>query len=106
MTRRLAPDQRSPIAAAPAAGWAEPASIANAFFVKQPISKQPQQIGDKRMNGTTNKTLQPSNRRTGQSLVEYTLVLALVVIVCIAAVTVLGTNTSAKIASVAAQLAK
>ena len=50
--------------------------------------------------------LSKCGKRSGQSLVEYTLVLALVVVVCITAVTVLGTNTSAKIASVAAQLAK
>ena len=42
--------------------------------------------------------------RSGQSLVEYTLVLALVVIVCVAAVTLLGTRSSTKVGAVAAQL--
>ena len=42
--------------------------------------------------------------KSGQSLVEYTLVLALVVIVCVAAVTLLGTRSSAKVGKVADQL--
>ncbi len=44
------------------------------------------------------------SQKSGQSLVEYTLVLALVVIVCVAAVTLLGTRSSTKIGAVAAQL--
>ena len=44
------------------------------------------------------------NRNSAQSLVEYTLVLALVVIVCVAAVTLLGTRTSTKVGSTADQL--
>ena len=40
----------------------------------------------------------------GQSLVEYTLVLALVVLVCVTALTLLGTRSSFKINAVAAQL--
>ena len=54
----------------------------------------------KLMNGLINKL----GKRSGQSLVEYTLVLALVVIVCIVALTTLGTKTSAKVASVATSL--
>ncbi|MGD0651469.1 MAG: Flp family type IVb pilin [Verrucomicrobiia bacterium] len=44
------------------------------------------------------------NQRSGQSLVEYTLVIALVVIVCIAALTLLGSKTSAQVSSVATQI--
>lgn len=44
------------------------------------------------------------NRNSGQSLVEYTLVLALVVIICVAAVTLLGTKTSSKVSATADQL--
>ena len=44
------------------------------------------------------------SQRSGQSLVEYTLVIALVVIVCITALTLLGNKTSAKVASVATQV--
>ena len=43
-------------------------------------------------------------KQSGQSLVEYSLVLGLVVVVCIAALTVLGTNTSTKVNNVATQL--
>jgi pilus assembly protein Flp/PilA len=48
-----------------------------------------------------NSLLSKCGKRSGQSLVEYTLVLALVVIVCIVALTLLGNNTSAKVATVA-----
>jgi len=44
------------------------------------------------------------SQRSGQSLVEYTLVIALVVIVCITALTLLGNKTSAQVASVATQI--
>ena len=44
-------------------------------------------------------------KQSGQSLVEYSLVLGLVVVVCIAALTVLGTNASTKVNNVATQLA-
>ena len=60
--------------------------------------------GGERVEKNINSPNRKNGKRAGQSLVEYTLVLALVVIVCIAAVTVLGTNTSAKVASVAAEL--
>jgi len=42
----------------------------------------------------------------GQSLVEYSLVIALVVIVCIAALTALGTSASNKVNTVATQLSQ
>jgi len=41
---------------------------------------------------------------SGQSLVEYSLVIALVVIVCIAALTALGTSASNKVNTIATQL--
>ena len=45
------------------------------------------------------------NKR-GQSLVEYSLVIALVVIVCIAALTLLGTSASTKVNTIATQLSQ
>jgi len=50
------------------------------------------------------KFMNKLSKRSGQSLVEYTLVLALVVIVCIVALTTLGTATSTKVGSVASAL--
>ena len=44
------------------------------------------------------------SQRSGQSLVEYTLVIALVVMVCIVALTLLGTNASKTVTSVAVRL--
>lgn len=44
------------------------------------------------------------NRESGQSLVEYTLVISVVVIVCVAAMSLAGTRTSTRLASVASQL--
>jgi len=51
-----------------------------------------------------NSLMRKLSQRSGQSLVEYTLVFALVVIVCIVALTLLGTNASKTVASVAVQL--
>lgn len=56
------------------------------------------------MKALLNKLAKSFKKQSGQSLVEYTLVLALVVIVCVAAVTLLGTRTSTKVAAVAGQL--
>ena len=56
------------------------------------------------MKSFATKLMRKLNKRSGQSLVEYTLVIALVVIVCIAALTLLGTNTSKQVASVAAAI--
>ena len=56
------------------------------------------------MKNFMNNLISKRGKRSGQSLVEYTLVLALVVIVCIVALTTLGTKTSAKVASVATAL--
>ena len=50
------------------------------------------------------KLTQKFANRSGQSLVEYTLVLALVVLVCVTALTLLGQRSSAKIGAVAGQL--
>ena len=44
------------------------------------------------------------SKHSGQSLVEYSLVLGLVVLVYIAALTLLGTGTSTKVNTVATQL--
>jgi pilus assembly protein Flp/PilA len=51
-----------------------------------------------------NSLMRKLSQRSGQSLVEYTLVIALVVIVCITALTLLGNKTSAQVASVATQI--
>lgn len=56
------------------------------------------------MKAMFHKVAERFAKRSGQSLVEYTLVLALVVIVCVAAVTLLGTRTSTKVGTVAGQL--
>jgi pilus assembly protein Flp/PilA len=56
------------------------------------------------MEKLMNSLMRKLSQRSGQSLVEYTLVLALVVIVCIAALTLLGSKTSAQVASVATQI--
>ena len=56
------------------------------------------------MKNFMNNLISKLGKRSGQSLVEYTLVLALVVIVCIVALTTLGTKTRAKVASVATAL--
>ncbi|MGD0652155.1 MAG: Flp family type IVb pilin [Verrucomicrobiia bacterium] len=51
-----------------------------------------------------NSLMRKLSQRSGQSLVEYTMVIALVVMVCIVALTLLGTNASKTVASVAVQL--
>jgi Flp pilus assembly pilin Flp len=51
-----------------------------------------------------NSLMRKLSQRSGQSLVEYTLVIALVVMVCIVALTLLGTNAGKTVASVAVQL--
>jgi Flp pilus assembly pilin Flp len=51
-----------------------------------------------------NSLMRKLSQRSGQSLVEYTLVIALVVMVCIVALTLLGTNACKTVASVAVQL--
>jgi len=51
-----------------------------------------------------NSLMRKLSQRSGQSLVEYTLVIALVVMVCIVALTLLGTNASKTVASVTVQL--
>jgi pilus assembly protein Flp/PilA len=44
------------------------------------------------------------NREDGQGLAEYGLILALVAVVAVGAVTLLGTNVSAKISSIATSI--
>ena len=56
------------------------------------------------MKKSMNSLMRKFSKRSGQSLVEYSLVLGLVVIVCIAALTALGTSASTKVNSVATQL--
>ena len=56
------------------------------------------------MKKSMNSLMSQLGKQSGQSLVEYSLVLGLVVVVCIAALTVLGTNASTKINTVATQL--
>ena len=45
-------------------------------------------------------TLNVDSDETGASLVEYALLVALIAVVCIAAITVLGTNASSKFSEV------
>lgn len=51
-----------------------------------------------------NNLMRKLGKRSGQSLVEYSLVLGLVVVVCVAALTLLGTNTNTKVNAVATDL--
>ena len=51
-----------------------------------------------------NRLTQKFSRRSGQGLVEYTLVIALVVIACITALTLLGNNTKTQVTNVATQV--
>lgn len=46
----------------------------------------------------------PFEREEGASLVEYALLVALIAIICIAAITILGQNASSKFSSVASSL--
>ena len=56
------------------------------------------------MTASVEKLVKQLSKRSGQSLVEYSLVIALVVIVCIAALTLLGTSASTKVNTIATQL--
>ena len=52
----------------------------------------------------TRKYIQFKYREEGQGLAEYGLILALIAVVCIAALTLLGTGISAKLSSLTAAL--
>ena len=58
------------------------------------------------MTASVEKLVKQLSKRSGQSLVEYSFVIALVVIVCIAALTLLGTSASTKVNTIATQLSQ